>query len=314
MKSEPFWAEMQDGEKVFVNEWHPEDTGKVNAVVQIAHGMAEHSGRYSSFAEVLVNAGFAVYAHDHRGHGETAGALENIGYFADENGWELVVEDTHRITEIIKERLPGIPVFLFGHSMGSFISRNYIFLHGEDLHGVILSGTAGDPGLLGSIAILLAKLEIIRKGGKAASPLMNYLTFSDYNKQFRPNRTDFDWLSRDNDEVDKYIEDPFCGGIFSAGLFLDLLRGLKQINRRQNAERIPKDLPIYLMSGDRDPVGKNGKGVLQVFKAFEKTGIGDVDCKLYQGGRHEMLNEINREEVYKDIIEWLGNKLSGSSG
>lgn len=158
---------------------------------------------------------------------------------------------------------------------------------------------------MGSIGALLAKWEIKTKGKRAKSPLLDKLLFGSYNKPFRPNRTEFDWLSRDSKEVDKYIRDPLCGGIFTAGFFYDLITGVKKINKFYNIKNVPQDLPIYLFSGEKDPVGGNTRGLLQVYKAYRKAGIKDITYKFYKGCRHEMLNEINRKEVYNDIISWL---------
>jgi alpha-beta hydrolase superfamily lysophospholipase len=309
MKSKTFIFKTKNDVDIFVYKWLPENESGVKAVVQLSHGMAEHGKRYERFAEALTDSGYAVYINDHRGHGKTAGSVEALGYFADESGWDLVVDDMHRLTGVIKENHPGLPVFLLGHSMGSFLSRNYIYLYGNELKGVILSGTAADPGLLGSIGIRLAKHECRKKGKKAKSPLLDRLSFGSFNKAFKPARTDFDWLSRDNEEVDKYIHDPYCGEMFTAGFYLDLLKGIQTINLKSNTDLVPKDLPIFLFAGDMDPVGKNSKGVKQVFKVYQKAGIQDVTCKFYKEGRHEMLNEINREEVFGDIIKWLDNHI-----
>jgi alpha-beta hydrolase superfamily lysophospholipase len=309
MKSETFTFKTKDNENIFTYKWLPDNEKDIKAIVQLAHGMAEHGKRYERFSEALNGSGYGVYINDHRGHGKTAGSLEALGFFADENGWDLVIDDMHQLTGIINETFPGLPVFLLGHSMGSFLSRNYIYRYGNELKGVILSGTAGDPGLLGALGILVAKRECKKKGKKTKSLLLDKLSFGSFNKAFKPARTDFDWLSRDPEEVDKYINDPYCGEVFTAGFYLDLLEGMKKINLQSNTNRVPKDLPIFLFAGDMDPVGKNGKGVKQIFKAYEKAGIRDVSCKLYKDGRHEMLNEINREEVFNDIIKWLDNHM-----
>lgn len=305
MKSGTFTFNASDGVKIFVYKWMPDNASTVKGVVQIAHGMAEHAARYERFSEALVKAGYVVYANDHRGHGKTAGSLDQAGYFADENGWEKVVDDMRALTGIIKKDFPGKPVFLFGHSMGSFLSRNYAILYGNELSGLILSGTGGDPGAIGKAGLFIAKMEAKIRGRKAKSETMNKLSFGAFNNAFKPNRTDYDWLSRDNAEVDKYVNDPWCGAVFSAGFFCDMLGGLGFINAKENIAKIPKNLPVYLFSGAKDPVGGNTKGVTQVCETFKKTGIRDVALKLYADGRHEMLNEINRNEVFNDVIAWL---------
>lgn len=309
MKSKIMTFRAVDGTDIFYRQWLPEKPKSIKAVVQIAHGMAEHSLRYERFADTLTR-NHAVYANDHRGHGQTAGSLENVGYFADENGWYKVVDDMHTLTRIIHKNHPGTPVFLLGHSMGSLLARNYIFLYGHDISGVILSGTGGDPGLLGKIGYWIAEREAKTKGKKYRSPVLKKLSFGKFNKPFKPNRTEFDWLSRDDAEVDTYIADPYCGGDFTAGFYEDLLFGINIINDPRNIRQVPKDLPIYLFSGDKDPVGNNTKGVRQVFKSYQKAGIKDVTMKLYEESRHEMLNETNREEVFADVIAWLKDHMA----
>jgi alpha-beta hydrolase superfamily lysophospholipase len=305
MISESFTLKTSDHTDIFVYKWRPENP---KALVQIAHGMAEHAGRYAGFAERLVNAGYAVYANDHRGHGKTAGTLDNIGYFADSDGWDRVVQDLRELTETIKKEYPGLPVFLLGHSMGSFLFRNYIFSDCSHINGVILSGTGNNPKVLITVARFLAGREVKKQGARGKTKLMHNLTFGAFNKPFKPNRTDFDWLNRDNAEVDKYIEDPFCGEVFTAGFYRDFMAGLQQIGNVNNIKKIRKDLPVFLFAGDKDPVGAKGKGVKQVYESFRKAGLKDVTCRLYEDGRHEMLNETNREEVYKDIIAWMDER------
>jgi alpha-beta hydrolase superfamily lysophospholipase len=305
-----FTFQTDDGFEIFSKKWIREDVGKPKAIVQIAHGMAEHILRYDSFARELVNENVFVYGNDHRGHGETGRNTNSIGYFADEQGFEKVVQDMQKLTAIIEKEYPDVPIFLFGHSMGSFLSRRYIQIFGSRLSGVILSGTGGDPGVMGKIGKMIAAREIKKKGRKTPSPLLNKLTFENYNKAFQPNKTEFDWLSRDEKEVDKYIDDSFCGGIFTTGFFYDFLSGLGAINKPQNLKLIPGELPIFLISGTKDPVGgKNGKGVLTSLQLFKQAGIRDVSIKLYENARHEILNEINKEEVQKDIIHWIKTHL-----
>jgi len=305
MKSETFNFKANDGQTISAYKWLPADKSNIKAVMQIAHGMAEHASRYEDFAKVLIESSYGVYANDHRGHGKTAGSLDNIGYFAPHNGWGLVVGDMYKLNSIITKNHPGLPIYLLGQSMGSFLVRSYIMRYRDKLSGVVLIGTSGDPGPLKYLAILIAKLEMKIKGKKAKSPLLDNLSFGGYNRIFAPNRTKFDWLSRDTSAVDKYVDDPFCGDIFSAGFFYDLLTGVKDIGNFSNIENISKDLPILFLSGEDDPLGNKTRGVLQVYDLFKKAGIKDVHYKFYPGARHEILNEVNKEEVCQDIIEWL---------
>ena len=309
MKSETFTFKASDGVQIFTYKWMPDEASVVKGAVQIAHGMAEHAARYERFAEALTKAGYAVYANDHRGHGKTAGSQEEIGCFADENGWEKVVEDMHTLTSIIKKDYPKKPFFLFGHSMGSFLSRHYSMLYANELSGLVLSGTGGDPGIIGKIGLLIAKMDARIHGKKAKSEIMNKLSFGAFNGAFKPNRTDYDWLSRDNAEVDKYISDPLCGTVFTAGFFCEMLGGIGYINKKENIAKIPKNLPIYIFSGAKDPVGASTKGVTQVYKTLKAAGLGDLTLKFYENGRHEMLNEINRDEVFKDMIAWTNKHV-----
>ncbi len=304
-----FTLKRDGGQEIFVYSWIPEGSGEPVGIVQISHGMAEHAWRYKELAEYMNTKGFAVYANDHRGHGKTAGTVDNLGYFADKDGWDIVVDDMFAVSEYIKKKHGGIPLILLGHSMGSFLVRDYITRNKIGLKGVILSGTASDPGLLGEIGILIAKISCKLRGKKHPNKLLDNLSFGTFNKEFKNARTKFDWLSRDEKNVDKYIEDKFCGGIFSSGFFLDLFTGIKRVNKKASIKKVPPDLPVLFLSGEKDPVGKNLKGVRKVADLFKKSGVNDITLKFYSGGRHEMLNEINRSEVYSDINDWINKKL-----
>lgn len=296
----------QDGLGLFVRTWVPD--GEARAVVQMTHGMAEHSGRYERFAQALTDAGYAAWMHDHRGHGETSSAPAERGYFADDHGWDTAVEDIHTVSVAAQQAHPGLPLFYFGHSMGSLLGRDYVTRYGQDLSGAVFSGTAAHPGLLGKVGRAVATVESRIRGRRATSTLMNAMTFGSYNRDFTPTDTDFDWLSRDPAEVRAYVEDPRCGEVFTAGFFADLLGG---VNRLQElAARVPHDLPLLVVSGDRDPVGgKGGGGVRDAAEAFRAGGVEDVTLELFPGARHELLNEINRDEVTDLVIGWLDDHL-----
>lgn len=298
----------EDGLEIFVYKWSPENNKKAKAVIQIAHGMAETAARYEKLGEELTKEGYIIYANDHRGHGKTAREVDKLGDLG-ENGFLAMVDNMYQLTEIIKKENPKLPIFLLGHSMGSFLTQRYICLYGKELKGAILSGTNGNIGVMADVGRIIAKREIKRIGRSGRSEKLDKLSFGGYNRAFKPNRTKFDWLSRDEKEVDKYIENPFCGTIFTAGFFYDLLGGLKLIANKNEISKIPKDLPIYMFSGDKDPVGKNGRGVLRLVKAYKKLGIKDLTYKLYTEGRHEMLNELNSDEVIKDLLLWLEDHL-----
>ncbi|WP_247739318.1 alpha/beta hydrolase [Bacillus sp. 165] len=304
MPASTFYFHTTDGHKIHTKKWIEGKSPK--AIVQIAHGMAEHIERYNAFANELLKHDIYVYGNDHRGHGQTSGTPR---YFSEENGFEKVVNDMYELTNLIREEQGNVSIFLFGHSMGSFLARRYIQLYGNEIRGVLLSGTGGNPGILGKIGRTIAKWECKRNGRTSPSPLLDKLTFGNFNKQFQPARTQFEWLTRNDAEVDKYIEDSLCGGIFTAGFFHDLLTGLKIINKKKNIQLVPSALPIYIFSGSQDPVGNNTKGVQQVCNTFQRAGVTNITFKLYEGGRHEMLNEINQEEVYTDIINWIKAQL-----
>lgn len=284
--------------------------GVPRGIVQIAHGIAEHSRRYDAFASFLADNGFVVYANDHLGHGESINDESELGFFAENGGWEMAVEDMRKLHDLAVGEFPGIPYFLFGHSMGSFLARTYIIYFRSGLDGVILSGTGQQPMALVLGGKMLGKMEIKKNGAKYKSEMLNNLAFGKYNDGFDTPRTISDWLSRDEAEVDKYIEDPLCGYIPSASLFRDMMCGIEFISKARNVQRMNKSLPVYFMSGDADPVGENGKGVLRAYKSFLAAGMKDVTVKLYHEGRHEMLNELNRDEVFKDILNWLEGELN----
>lgn len=291
----------QDSLPLFVRTWLPD--GEAKGVVQMAHGMAEHSARYERFAQALTDAGYAAWMHDHRGHGETSSAPQERGYYADDHGWDTVVEDMHTVALAIVKAHPGLPFFFFGHSMGSLLGRDYITRYGQDFDGAVLSGTAGDAGLLGKVGQGLATVEGRVRGRRATSKLMDAMTFGSYNKPFKA-EGDFAWLSRDPAEVRAYVEDPRCGEVFTAGFFADLLGGVNRLPGL--AARVPHDLPLLVISGEQDPVGgKDGAGVRAVADAFRDGGVEDVTLKLFPGARHELLNETNRDEVTALIISWL---------
>ena len=308
MKSDSFAFRTPNNQEIFVRRWQP-DQGELRASVQIAHGMTEHGQRYEPLAALLVQSGCAVYANDHRGHGKTAGEVEKLAYFADANGWDLVVEDMAQLNRVIAEAHPAVPLFFLGHSMGALLVVDYLSRYGQSVAGAVLSSLPSDPGALGNIASLLANIQCWQKGRKSPSPLLNRLTFGKYNRPFAPNRTAFDWLSRDPAEVDQYVSDPFCGTVATAGFFVDLLYGAKRAHAQRVHASIPKALPLFLLSGENDPVTDCARSVIEIEKTLKNNGINDITVKIYPGARHEMLHEINRAEAMADIAAWIGRHL-----
>lgn len=293
------YIQMQDGIQIFTRQWQPLTTPIGH--IHILHGMGEHSGRYEAFATALVAAGYQVSAHDHRGHGKTA-ERNNMpyGYFAKRHGFTQVVEDVEAVTQALGVTAPFI---LFGHSMGSFIARRYAQLYPQRLEKLIICGTgAVSPAqqLGRGVARVLAKLQ----GATKPSEVMNYLSFNSYNKHFAPARTDFDWLAANNEAVDAYIEDPYCGFVSTNRMYADLTDGIAIGSRQSEVKKTP-NVPILLISGDEDPVGNNGQGVWTVAKQLTKAGKDHVQVYLVQGMRHEILNEKNNADTIAYIKRWL---------
>ncbi|HEX6840569.1 MAG TPA: alpha/beta hydrolase [Stellaceae bacterium] len=292
-----------DGVALFVHSWRPETP--VRGVVQIVHGMAEHGARYERLAAALIEAGYAVYAGDVRGHGQTARTAEDLGVFAARDGWGKCLDDIWQVNRRIAADHPNTPIVLLGHSMGSFLAQHLIGVYGDHLAGAVLSGTSGKPSALAVAGRLIARLERLRRGPRGRSALLQSLAFDGFNKQFAPARTAFDWLSRDVGEVDKYIADPLCGFPVAIQLWIDVLDGLGAATSARHQARIPKRLPIYVISGSRDPVGGNTRSVVQLLAAYRHAGLDRVAHRFYVDARHELFNETNRDEVTRDLIAWL---------
>lgn len=302
MKTEEFSFISDDGKSVHVYHWSPESAAK--ACVLVAHGMAEHAARYARFAERLTAAGYEVWAPDHRGHGKTAAEGE-LGWLADRDGFRRVVEDLHGLSARIKADRPGKKLFLFGHSWGSFLSQGFILLYGSDLAGCVLCGTAGDGGAVIKAGRAIAAIGCALKGQRSKAPLMNSMSFGSYNKAFMPVRTEFDWLSRDRAEVDKYIADPLCGFLCTYGFFRDLLGGFAWIHSPEAMSNVPKSLPVLMIAGQKDPVGAAGGSFDWLYGRYASLGVSDLGKKLYPDGRHEVLNDTCRDEASTDVIAWL---------
>lgn len=296
---------MGDGKSIYLKRWAPREVGEAPVVVQLVHGMAEHIQRYDDFARALVQAGYVVYGNDHRGHGKTVEYTSDLGYFAPKDGWNRLLQDLKEINGHIRSQYPHGKVILFGHSMGSFLSRRFVQLYPGAVDALIISGTGYSKGLVGKIGIAIAAMAKLFTGKKEANRFLDKMAFGTYNRRFKPNRTDFDWLSRDAKAVQAYINDPLCGFVFTSGAFYDLFKGIDVVHQKANMENTPKDLPMYIFSGDQDPVGDYGAGVLKVVETYQKLGIQQLQYQLYPGGRHEMLNETNRQEVYQDILQWI---------
>ena len=291
-------VETADGYKLQVYVW-PNEQAK--AWVHINHGMAEHALRYKDFATQLVAEGYAVVAHNHRGHGNSE--TTQLGYFAKQNGWGKVLSDLDVVRDSVCST--ALPFYLFGHSMGSFVVQSYLSATTRKIDGLILSASNRQPLLLSLIGKFIAKIEQIRVGEQKSSALLQFLSFGSFNQAFKPNRTAFDWLTRDNEQVDKYLADTLCGFPCSTGLWYEFISELVNLVKPETLKRIQKDLPILMVGGSQDPVGMMGKGLPKLARLYKSIGQEKVTLKIYQDARHEILNETNNEQVYIDIINWL---------
>jgi alpha-beta hydrolase superfamily lysophospholipase len=305
-----FYLESTDGHnRLHVMRWLPDDQ-KVIAVLQIAHGITEHIGRYDAFARFMANGGFAVAGNSHLGHGQSAPGERSLGFFARRGGWETAAEDMYLLYQTMRRQYPDTPYFLLGHSMGSFLSRTLLIRHPECLDGCILSGTGQQAPLLLLIGRAAARMECIFCGARQPSTGLNLLCNGVYNRRIPNRRLPGDWLTRNRESVDRFTDDNACGFVPTAGILRDLLGGIRYVGKMKNARKMRKDLPVLLISGTRDPVGDYGAGVKKVYRLFKKAGLRDVTMKLYDGARHEVLNETNREEVYNDVLQWMLERIN----
>ena len=277
-------------------------------VIQLVHGMAEHIARYDRLARALCAAGYTVAGHSHLGHGEDA-REDELGFFGRKDGWDHLVEDVHAAHEMLLKRFPGQRFAILGHSMGSFVTREYLLRYGGDLTAAVICGTGWFPGPLCSVARAAAALCGVFGGWQKPAPLVDRLMSKDNNKAFAPARTPFDWLSRDTAEVDKYMADLRCGFLLTARGYYDMFTGLKNLSRLHRLAALPGNLPVLFISGDADPIGTQGKGVNTVAQQFRDAGVRDVTVRLYPGARHELFNETNRDEITAELIDWLNRHM-----
>lgn len=302
MQKQSFKLACADGHEMPVYAWLP-DTTPI-CVLHIAHGMAEYAERYEAIANILAQQGIAVYAHDQRAHGKAVANATTLG-LAEKDWFNKQVDDLNVMMLHLKNTRPQQKIFLLGHSMGSFLCQRFFQLHGNNIDGLILSATNGKKDPLIGAGIFVAWLQMKIYGDDYRSALINKLSFGKFNNAFKPNRTNFDWLSRDNKTVDDYIADPQCGFFCSAQFFYYFFKGIRDAFDKKNIQSIPSNIPVYAFAGDKDPVGMNGKGFLQLISNWKAAGVKDISYKLYPGGRHEMMNEINRAEVLGDLVQWI---------
>lgn len=292
--------------KLHVYVWEPKENPV--AILQISHGMVEHLGRYDEFARFLADRGIIVIGNDHLGHGLTA-EEGDLGFFGAEKS-KTVVDDLYEVTKYAKKTYGSeLPFFLFGHSMGSFMARRYIMTYGSELTGVIISGTGSQPSLALVGGKLIANITALIKGERHKPKLIKQIAFGSYLKRIENPKSKSDWLSKDEEIVRKYDNDKFCTFDFTVDGYKTLFDSISFIQKKENIEKIPKNLPILFISGTEDPVGNYGKDVESVYDIYDKVGVSDIEMMLYHDGRHEMLNEIEREGVFEDVYEWVSNHI-----
>jgi alpha-beta hydrolase superfamily lysophospholipase len=311
VRTDSFWFEADDDKRLFVHRFLPDEGTALRAVMHVAHGMAEHGARYARLAEALTKLGFAVYADDHRGHGKTAATDAELGHLGDEGGFARVLRDLTALLARHRSEHPDLPLVFMGHSMGSYFVQAYLLDGGEGLAAAVLSGTSGKPSLLASAGRLVARAERARLGPRGKSKLLGDLSFGAFNKAFAPTRTDFDWLSRDPAEVDAYVADPRCGFDVTTSTWVEVLDALAHNADPKRRAGLRKDLPIYVFSGSEDPVGERTHAVDRLLAAYKGAGLTRVAHRYYAGARHETLNETNRDEVTRDLVQWLRESVHG---
>ncbi len=289
--------------------WMPQEA-PVRAILQISHGMVEYIERYDEFAVTLAEAGYLVVGDDHLGHGQSVEQESDWGYMSDGDGFSQIVEDMHRLYKAIHRKYPKLPYFLLGHSMGSFLSREFVLRYGDVLDGAVFMGTGYNPTWKMAFGVLVTRIMAMFKGWHYRSNFVDNMGGGSFNKAFEPVKTKSDWLTKDEQIISDYINEPRCQFIFTISAYHDLCKGIIHMNQGEKALTIPKSLPILFVSGDKDPVGDFGKGVSKSYEIYKAAGIEDVTLKLFKDDRHEILNELDRQDVYAYIKNWLDAHIS----
>lgn len=305
VKREELYFDSRDNEnKIHAMQWLPEKERPV-CILQIIHGMAEYIERYDEFACAMAEKGILVVGEDHLGHGKSVGENGTYGYFCERDAATVVVRDTHRLKKMIQEKYPGVPYIILGHSMGSFILRNYLCRYGTGIQAAVIVGTGMQPKAVLAMGKAVLAIQKLFCGSKHPSRLMDALSFGSYNKKIDSAKTRMDWLTKDEKIVDAYITDSLCGFTFTVNGFQTLLELVNRLYKKENLEKMPKELPILFTSGSEDPVGAYGADVKKAYQSFMDVGMKNVKIKLYDNDRHEVLNETDRETVYEDIYQWI---------
>lgn len=304
MRDEFYFPSKDGNTEIHTIEWKPE--GEVRAVLQICHGMVEYIRRYDEFAQFLCGEGYYVVGNDHLGHGKSIQAKSEYGFFNEKYGNACVLGDMHTLRQRTEKKYPGVPYFMLGHSMGSSLLRQYIQMYGNGLSGAVLMGAVADHK---KAALLfgkrLCRVMAAFRGWHYRSKMVDNLVLGAYNKKFKPARTRADWITSDNENLDMYVADPLCSFMFTVNAYYNVFSGMIGIQRKESVYMIPKGLPVLFVSGADDPVGEFGKGVRKIYEKYRAAGIRDVTLRLYTGDRHEILNETDRDQVYKDLLGWF---------
>lgn len=309
MKKEEFYFDSCDGEHKLHGVRYIPEQGDVTCVLQIVHGMAEYVERYEEFAKFLTDRGVVVVGEDHLGHGKSVEEGGVYGYFCKKDPATIVVKNVHRLKKMTQKLYPNVPYVILGHSMGSFILRNYLCCYGSGISGAVIMGTGMQASGLICFSKMVAWLLRFICGDKHVSKFLDKAAFGAYNKRVPNPRTSFDWLSRNAESVDAYIADPLCGFTFTTNGFYTLFDLISRVQKRKNLEKMSKTLPILMMSGTADPVGDYGKGVRRAYASLRRAGVSDIKFKLYRKGRHELLNETNRRVIMQDIYDWMQDAI-----
>jgi alpha-beta hydrolase superfamily lysophospholipase len=310
MPRHDFYIPSRDGvHQLHVVLWKPEKEIEIKGVVQISHGMQEMIERYENFALFLNQNGYVVIGNDHLGHGLTAGNDADLGYFCPDNMSATVVDDLHRVTRYAKKKYKNKPYFLLGHSMGSFMARRYIMRYGDELDGAIICGTGSQTKIILVTGKVVANLIRLVLGDRFRSRFLKANAFGAYQKRIVNPKTDSDWITRDEKVVASYKANKYCNFIFTVNGYRTLFEVLTYIQKEENIKKIPKELPLYFISGEEDPVGNYGAGVRKICRAYQNLGIRNISLKLYPDDRHEVLNELNRDEVYQDVLNWIEKRI-----
>lgn len=310
MRKEEFYFDSRDNQsKIHAVRYLP-DSENVVGIVQIIHGMSEYVERYEGFAHFLTDRSLAVVGEDHLGHGKSVGEGQIRGYICKQDPATVVVRDSHRLKKLTQEMYPGVPYIIAGHSMGSFMLRNYISRYGTGIDGAIIMGTGMQSWGLLTVSKITAAFQKRLFGERHISKLIYRGAFGSYNKKIANPKTMVDWITKDTEIIENYIADDDCGFPFTVNGFQTLFELISRAKKKENIKNIPKELPILMISGGDDPVGEYGKAVKRAYNSLTQAGVKNVTMKLYEADRHELLNETNKEQVMEDIYAWIAKVLS----